>query len=384
MTRRLWLHIGSHKTGTSSLQVTLRANEALLLGRGLGVARSAPWPHVHPFLVHVTPRQIMPDGFQTADPADFARFLADTAGDNVIASSENFAYFFRQSAVDDLAAALKPQFDEVRILTYLRRQDRHAVSHHQEGAKHDRAAESALWGHGLNALPDPSPLHRLYLDYDQRIGMWERAFGSDSVVVRVFDRTLLKDGDIVADVLNLVGISDEGLTRLPDRNVSLGRLQAKVGHIANATLNDDILTRSLVDAMPVEDRMTPARNEARAFLEPYREANRRLNDRLNISAEPALFSDDFSDYPEVGNDHLDEAACIMAVQETIVTLGRRAKTLQSLSADDLKVAALALQELNPEVALRLIQAARSLRPNGPHILKILGRLEARAKEPETE
>ncbi len=376
MTRRLWLHIGSHKTGTSSLQVTLRANEALLLDRGLGVARSAPWPHVHPHLAHVNPAQVMPEGFKIRDPVEFARFLASFDSDTVIASSENFAFIFQQAAIDDLASALTKQFDEVRILAYLRRQDRHAVSHHQEGAKHDRMAESALWGHGLHALPDPSPLHRLYLDYDQRLGMWEKAFGSENLVVRIFDRNLLKDGDIVADVLDVIGLSHEGLERIPDRNVSLGRLQAKVGHIANATLADDIMTRCLVEAMPVEDRMAPSRDQARAFLHPYLEGNRRLNDRLTISAAPALFNDDFSDYPEIGNDELDEAACVAALQGTIVALGRRATTLQALSADDLKLAAHALQGSNPDAALRLIRAAHSLRPHGPYIQKLLTRIEA--------
>ncbi len=379
MTRRLWLHIGSHKTGTSSLQVTLRANEALLLERGLGVARSVPWPHVHPHLVHVSPGKVMPEGFKMADPAGFATFVAASPGDTVIASSENFAFIFQQYAINDLAAALKPHFDEIRILAYLRRQDRHAVSHHQEGAKHDRRAESALWGHGLNALPDPSPMHKLYLDYDQRISMWERAFGSDSLVVRVFDRKLLKDGDIVSDVLEQVGVSDEGLTRMPDRNISLGRMQAKIGHIANATLGDDIITRALVESMPEEDRMAPSLAQARAFLAPYVEGNRRLNERLKISAEPDLFTNDFSDYPEEANDRLEEAACVTMVQETIVTLGRRAKSLQELTADDLKLAAHSLQTANPEAALRLVRAAHSLRPKGPNINKLLTKLEALAK-----
>jgi hypothetical protein len=148
-------------------------------------------------------------------------------------------------------------------------------------------------------------------------------------------------------------------------------------------LADDILTRCLVEAMPVEDRMAPSRAEARAFLEPYLDGNRRLNDRLKISTEPDLFTNDFSDYPEVGNDALDEAACVAAVKGTILTLGRRAKTLQSLSADDLKIAAQALQATDPDVALRLIRAAHSLRPHGPHIQKLLKRIEALAAKSET-
>lgn len=356
--------------------MTFRANEALLADRGLGVARAAPWPHVHPFLSYVNPKQIMPAGFKATNPAKFAAFLAATPSDTVFASSENFSFFFQPWAVDDLAAALKPLFDEVRIVVYLRRQDRQAVSHHQEGAKPDRPPEGALWGHGLKALPAPSPLHRLYLDYDHRLGMWENAFGSQNVVVRVFDRALLAGGDIVADVLALLGVSDAGLVRLPDRNVSLGRLQAKVGHIANATLGDDILTKCLIEAMPADEaRMAPSAAEARAFLEPYRAGNHRLNARLKISAEADLFADGFSDYPCSATDVLDEQASVTVVEGVIGALGRRANSLAALSADDLRDAAQALRASDPHTALRLIEAAHSLRPTGPTILKLLAKLK---------
>ncbi|MBI1172181.1 hypothetical protein GC209_12330 [bacterium] len=174
--KRLTLHIGSHKTGTSTLQVTFRDNEAALLARGLAVARVPPWEHVHPYLVFTNPARIFPEGYHLTDPEAFAAFLADRPADHVFASSENFSFFFRQGAIDDLARALKRRFDRIRIVVYLRRQDRHAVSHHQEGARADRPPEGQLWGHALTALPEPAPIQRLYLDYDQRLSMWESAF----------------------------------------------------------------------------------------------------------------------------------------------------------------------------------------------------------------
>jgi hypothetical protein len=345
--KRLTLHIGSHKTGTSTLQATFRENEAALLSRGLAVAYVPPWDHVHPLLDFVNPREIFPGGYRVTGPLEFAEFLARPPADHVFASSENFSFFFQQDTINDLATALKARFGEIRIVVYLRRQDRHAVSHHQEGAKANRPPEGLLWGHSLTALPDPAPLQRLYLDYNQRIAMWESAFGSANLSVRVFDRALLDKGDIVSDMLALIG--------------------------------DDSVTQRLLDAVyvPDGDRMAPSAAAARAFLEPYRESNRLLNARLGITSFPDLFPDDFSDYPETASEDMPPGESIAALQAAIRTLGGQKMALQDVTADELRLSARSLAKSEPWLALRLARAALSLRPNGPAILQLVAELEAR-------
>lgn len=376
--KRLTLHIGSHKTGTSTIQSAFGENEALLLSRGLALAKVKPWEHVHTFLGFANPSEIFPAGYNVMDPVGFAAFLANRPGDHIFASSENFSFFFQQSAIDDLATALKAGFDQIRIVAYLRRQDRHAVSHHQEGARADRPPEGLLWGHSLTALPYPSPMQRLYLDYDQRLAMWERAFGSDNLSVRLFDRTIMDQGDVVADLLKLIGIVGDGLVRWPDLNLSLSRLQAKVGHIANEIIGDNGVTQRLLDALyAADDRMIPSAEAARAFLEPYRESNRRLNARLGITPFPDLFPDDFSDYPETASEDLSQAECETGLRTVIRTLGGARMYLHDLTADDLRLSAKILLKSEPWLALRLARAAQNLRPNGKAIAEMIAELEAR-------
>lgn len=381
--RRLTLHIGSHKTGTTSLQETFQTNEALLFERGLGFSYVQPWPNLHPFMDYVTPDHVVPDGFRVVDPARLAGFLAAHKADHVFASSENFSFVFRQEPIDALAGELRRVFGQITIIVYLRRQDRHAVSHHQEGARPDRPHEAQLWGHGLTALPTPHPCHRLYLDYDHRIGLWERAFGSQNLIVRVFDRALLQGGDIVVDLLSLLGIDPGGLVRPRDVNVSLGRIQAKIGHLANAALADDAVTMRLLDAFSgPQDAMKPSATAARAFLAPYVEGNRRLNARLGLTGFPDLFPDDFSDYPETDSEAMSPEDWAGALLMVIATLGRRQSELQALNADDLRKAAIEVQKFDAPSALRLIRAAHSLRPKGGLILKLKEELEARLGQPD--
>ena len=376
--RRLFLHIGAHKTGTTALQQGLHHNRILLQALGCSYASGATAAHLHGYVGSVTPGRFLPQGFMLLDHEGLSARLAAADTDTVVASSENFSFFFQKPAIAALADTLRQQFDQIRIVTYLRRQDRHAVSHHQEGAKIYRQLEGELWGHAPNALPDPSPAHDLYLDYNQRLGLWADVFGDDALDIRVYDRKLLKDGDIFSDFLALLKFEVRGLQSVGDRNVSLGAAQTKTGHLMNSIgirpkVADTILTR-----IPPAGRLLPGRAQAQAFLDRYVDTNRALNRRFRISAEPDLFPMDFSDYPETPHSDWTEAGANAAMLAVLGQLNDAQPPIAALTADDLRTAAHALQTTNPDMALRLITAAHALRPTGPAILRLKAQLERQA------
>ena len=382
--RRLTLHIGAHKTATNTLRRTLEHNEYLLRAKGLGLACLGNTPPVRQFLGFLDPDKIFPQGFTIQNPTAFAKVVAQPGEDHVFLSSENFSFIFQQTVLDEFALALSRHFDQIDILVYLRRQDRHAVSHHQEGAQADRLPEAVLWGHSLNALPEPSDLQRLYLDYDARLRLWENAFGSHALCVGLFDRAVMAQGDIVADALSRMGIDPSGLTRIEDQNVSLGRVQASVGHLANDTLADPAVTGSLIAALPYAGaKLLPCAQAARDFLAPYVASNRRLNERLQISTNPDLFSDDFSDYPQGSPEGLGADEWAAALRVAMTTLGPRYSATKDLTPDDLRKAAMALEHKDATAALRLARAAHVLRPEGPRIKQLKADLEARLNPPFT-
>ena len=384
--RRLWLHIGSHKTGTTTVQDTFLFNKSLLQSRGLAFVHGTTESHLHQFVASIDPKSLLPSGYALNNPAAFAAHLARGPADEVFGSSENFSFFFTQKAIDDLAIALLAHFDDIRILAYIRRQDRHAISHHQEGARPERLPEGMLWGHALTALPEAAEHQRLYLDYDQRLALWENAFGRHSLHVRVYDRAFLANGDVVHDILGVIGLNEggtaeDGLERVPDKNLALGQQKAKVGHLANAIITDPLLTRSLLRALPqTEDRMMPSAEEARAFLAPYRAGNRALNARLGLTSHPDLFPDDFDDYPATATNLWTEDNANSALRTVIALLYSAGGHKNSLTAEDLRNAATALKLKAPASALRFAQAAQRLRPTGPNILRLVADLEQRVAE----
>lgn len=371
MTRRLTLHIGAHKTGTTSLQRCFQDNAALLRTRGLAYVAGRNVPNLHGRIGPRDPDGLMPLGMEVRDMDSLVRDLTQAGGDHVLASSENFSFFFQPEPVEALARALRPHFDRIEILCYLRRQDRHALSHHQEGARPHRRSEAELWGNAIAALPDPAPQQAFYLDYDRRIGLWEQAFGHDALRLRVYDRGLLREGDVVADVLHMLDIPGDGLARGAEDNTALGALQAALGHAAHAAGLEDAVVHGLIAAAPPGPRALPARAAARAFLAPWRAGNARLNARFGLSDREFLFDDDFDDYPETATPDWSAAMVEQALALALTEPMKSAFDPQSvLSVEDLRDAAQALRRTRPDAALRLIEIALRLRPHGPMLRRL--------------
>lgn len=348
--RRLILHIGAHKTGTTALQHSLSVNRALLAAQGAAYVSSPEAGQLHHYLGFAVRGALLPEGFVAFDAEVLADRLAGADQDLVLASSENFSFFFQRAPIAALHAALRARFDDIRVVCYLRRQDRHAVSHHQEGAKPNRQAEGQLWGHALTALPAASPDHALYLDYDRRLGLWADVFGAEHLALRVYDRALLTGGDIVADFLALVGLDGTGFTALGDRNVSLGAAQAKTGHLMTGLGVRPRVMEAILGRIAPDGRLLPSQAEARAFLQPYRAGNRRLNARFAVTDLPDLFNDDFADYPDLPHSDWTEAGATAALRAVLAQVAEVEDGQDALTADDLRLAALALKDQHPASA----------------------------------
>ena len=131
MGRRLVLHIGAHKTGTTSIQKFLFQNRSSLQEAGVSyVVPNENAAHLHEYLQ--LDRSVLTHPHFKADVHGLLELLSSASGDVVIGSSENFSFLFDPREVSELASALQREFSDIKIVCYLRRQDRHVISHHQE------------------------------------------------------------------------------------------------------------------------------------------------------------------------------------------------------------------------------------------------------------
>jgi hypothetical protein len=214
--RTLYLHIGAHRTATSSIQSFLHLNLEALLDRGV----------FYPFGVkrHLKQANAVFSGDTTA--AALAETLVKRAEsknkpiDTVILSDEDICMRPDLSVFKGLSS----QFD-VKVVYSLRRQDLWLESWYLQNVKWQ-------WNPDLSHLTFDAFMARkdefFWVDYDRYLTHLEAVFGRENIVLGIFEKGQMKGGP-VADFCRLTGISDmSGLTEPPHINSSHGALMSEV------------------------------------------------------------------------------------------------------------------------------------------------------------
>ncbi|MCP5417805.1 MAG: hypothetical protein H6965_11995 [Chromatiaceae bacterium] len=315
---RCLLHIGTEKTGTSTIQRFLALNRKSLLKKDIlypeatgksggsqwsfvACAKEMPWKHD-------VGRAL---GIRSAD--DLAKFQASfrevldqeftaaARADVLLLSSEHFhSRLVSSEEIAQLRYFLEPWVDRFEVILYLRRQDRVAVSFYSTKIKSGEEN------------PVLFPLARnqglvYYFDYEQIYQNWSKVFGKEAMQVRLFAKEELEQGDLLTDFCKVAGIEMKGKVVPPIENASLNKRGADFLMEVNRQLPKFIGGKrnterdKLVEfiASLSHGRYCPAtREQALGFYRRYEEGNRRLQERLFPGRSAPLFDDDFSDYPE--------------------------------------------------------------------------------------
>ena len=211
--RKLYVHIGNHRTGTTSIQQFMYANREALWERGV-LFPNATRRHLG----------IMDGVFEKGNAAKIAEDLerkADQRGAHTVVLSEEDVCKRR-----DLSplAALGERF-EVRPVFFLRRQDLWLESWFSQNVKWQ-------WDPELSHMPWEAFLggrERFHwIDYDRTVTRLEETFGADRVELAVFDRTLMPEGPVAA-FAKLVGVTEPGtLGKLPALNYGYSPMMSEV------------------------------------------------------------------------------------------------------------------------------------------------------------
>ena len=206
MTRRLFLHIGPQKTGTSSLQQFMDRERKRLLARGV----LYPDDNAHNWWSHhrlgFALRGVRdPKNGDIPDPraelADTIRQFEQSGAHTMVLSSEEF-FALRPEAINLLREAFTGY--ECRIVLYARRQDDAFVSSYTQKVK---SARRRFVDPIHSFLNDPTRLST-GLDFLRRTSNWADAFGKEAIVIRFYDDV----DDIRIDFTEM--LSDETLVQL--------------------------------------------------------------------------------------------------------------------------------------------------------------------------
>jgi hypothetical protein len=322
MLDEIFLHIGTEKTGTTSIQLFLDANHQTLNSLGFGYPKSLGGARqiLLPAYARGSARRAG-KGFERLASAKLGgnvfhgerMRIAETLAEElaaydphikkVILSSEYLHSRLQDpeelSRIEDLLA---PLAHRVTVVAYVRRQDRVARSLASTYAKGDdqRAYE-------VFRPVNPDNLPR-YFDYFRLFEEYQKFVQPDKILVRVFDKRLWKNNDLISDFLSTIGIpSDADFTRLPQANSSLSPkaiefLHHMVQHVPRFQGDrPNPVRQQLIDLM--EEKYPGggpqvSRETARTFYANFAKSNERLSKEYFGMDSGCVFDDDFSEYPE--------------------------------------------------------------------------------------
>lgn len=216
--KRCWLHIGMHKTGSTSLQLTLGQAKNpvgwkyITVGGGsnIGAAAYAMFAsngHEHDLYRKRghTPKQVARYGAKLR--VLLASAITASNEENLIISAESLSRIDKDgiTAIRDF---LQPLCDEIRVIGYVRPPIGFKISYFQQRLKHQ---------------PSPFKLHLLRLKYRERFEKFDQLFGKENVILRKFEPASFKNNCVVHDFCEQIGIQEPEAGSVVRVNESLSR-----------------------------------------------------------------------------------------------------------------------------------------------------------------
>lgn len=356
MGRKLILHIGTTKTGSTSIQYALHAARDTLAEQGVYYADTANDVR-HTLMaaafgstaVATSPRNQI---WQGRDPARviaeyLQSFQAEMEGlppgiSRVVLSAEQFSHWIRRAEdIDRLRTTLAPHFDGFKVVIYLRRQDAHYASNHAQMIRMGR----------MDA-PDMTQLSAFWHDYDYMkvMARWAASFGEAAMLPRIFERVPGSPFDAVTDFFALCGVArpveqdGAGTVRNPSMNLTGQRILRQVESILRGQYSVDAELRNglpwqrvarIVSGVLPGVGWQPTQAEAASFMARFAESNEQVRQRW-FPERSALFSQDFSHLPEHAPAADPEAdfkgACSVIVEAVLDAVRQQQQFVKSQSA----------------------------------------------------
>jgi hypothetical protein len=250
MIEKAILHIGLHKTGSSSIQASLNGyddgcrfyadldwqNHSIPLYTAF--SRNASQYHIWT-KQGASPEQVKE--VQKTVLHKLERQLSRPSHNTIIFSGEDLSQL-SQSDTNDFVAFMRARCQHIIAVAYVRDPLEYAASAFQQLVKG-----------GCNQIPNKISQH-----IEARISNWELALGTASIYVRSFNRDTLLNGCVVHDFCQFAGL-DTNLIRFRRRNESLSGAAIKILFHLNQTsqlqFGDALLARTRRRLINLLDRL---------------------------------------------------------------------------------------------------------------------------------
>lgn len=297
------IDIGDQKTGSKTRQLFIKNNKEELSRHGIGVLNATKVVDYDMGLGAYAGNKEYERIYRNINnlSADvlYDKYLEDAIRDEI--SAKKFEkYFFSFEGlmhldafgVEKLTTMLYRYFSEIKIIGFLRRQDRKAVSDYTTRLRNAGAIDLDILYY-----KDGAPRGT---DYYKSYQTWCRCVPEENIFFINYDEC----NDVAKELILYAKISGDYTFKNERHNKSLSALGSEVlrgfnEKLANLDRYKGKLekTRAAIKDYYVGQPLKPAKHEAEHLFQDYQESNRKLAEKLKAKKK-YYFDEDFSEYPE--------------------------------------------------------------------------------------
>ena len=306
--KKLYLHIGTEKTGTTSIQKFLKINKQLLAEHGIGVPEQLG-EEMHYYLQLMSNNDDHIDSFtmnlelsnnhkdrkklKTAWERNFTQEVKESPLKTWIISCETLhSRLQKQEELERLKKILKGIFEEIDIVVYLRDPLSLNISRMTEQAKAAIKVE----------LPNPDSLGNKFdiCNHQRTIQRWEDSMGPGNLVARIFEKESMKNSNVIDDFIDACNLPRCSYTYPKHKNCSLSKaglmlLNEINRYVPRRWLNKKtipsraLLTRYIQSTMQKGQKFKPCEDDIKIYSRYYKSSNEWVREKY-FSDRKQLFN----------------------------------------------------------------------------------------------
>jgi hypothetical protein len=305
--KNLILHIGTNKTGSTTIQNFLRGNSHALANEGYFYpmagayyypSESSPSLLAHA-LLEKQPRYIGDTKIDKASCiSDIRRDIISSNCTNVIISSEHFSKANETRKIQNIFNIFKDLFKTMKVIIYLRRQDNYIESMWSQRVKLGLLTKS------FDDFCAESLKNSNALDYWQLLAPWSEVFGKENLIIKPFEKKQFVNSDLLTDFLNCIDCKLEPVN-IPLQNTSPSTEYLETLRMFTTLIpdvNERMLFARIFRQLPINldnKKYTFFSHEKRKlFLARFNESNQRIAREYLAKQDGVLFHEkEQSDLP---------------------------------------------------------------------------------------
>ena len=292
--KRLILHVGTQKTGTTSLQVFLADNRKQLGEQGFFVPgtrekykeaineRNAHFLVWHSRSINVP--ELVTDEVKRKTKRNIKAFKKSVRDHDAVLMSDETLWYEgarRPNSWSIMKSVFQDAgFDEIDIVVYLRRQDDYICSLWNQRVKGSLKSTVSCVDF-VNGRTS-----KRLMDYSEVLSEIEKVFGKEHITVREYRRDKLAGGDVRRDFCSIIGVDAESGFTFADVRPNLG-LTSNIAEIKRAANSSEVYQAgpNFLRASAQNVSVSTSGNDARSLLPPdlrqeildrYAEGNERI------------------------------------------------------------------------------------------------------------